>query len=198
MEAGRTRTSHQKCCWQSECALLLASHHTGSTAVAEQDKGAPFVDHNHDLKPQPCSDCSVLLLAWCVQVYQRQMMKSDLADATMQGGGSVNRMSHDELKQLFNLDLGPECSTRKLLEASNAGSNVVWLQLQAADGSGAGLPAALAGAVAAGAVTAVNRERQQQQGEETGDPDGEQVEPAVAASGSIRGDVDALEVEDDW
>jgi hypothetical protein len=126
------------------------------------------------------------------------MMKSDLADATMQGGGSVNRMSHDELKQLFNLDLGPECSTRKLLEASNAGSNVVWLQLQAVDGSGAGLPAALAGAVAAGAVTAVNRERQQQEGGEAGEADGEQGEPAAAEGASTHGDVDALEVEDDW
>lgn len=136
----------------------------------------------------------MLLVGGRTQVYQRQMMKSDLADATMQGGGSVNRMSHDELKQLFNLDLGPECSTRKLLEASNAGSNVVWLQLQAADGSGAGLPAALAGAVAAGAVTAVNRERQQQQGEEAHEAEGGQAEPAAAAAGgaSTHSDVDAL------
>src|SRR5689334_14916361 len=102
------------------------------------------------------------------------MMKSDLADATMQGGGGVNRLSHDELKQLFHLDMGPECSTRKLLESSKAGSNVVWLQLgegaggSSSSSSSASLPPALARAVAAGVVTAVNRERQQQQGVESG------------------------------
>jgi hypothetical protein len=133
------------------------------------------------------------------------MMKSDLADATMQGGGgSVNRLSHDELKQLFNLDLGPECSTRKLLESSKAGQNVVWLQLQGADGSssssGDGLPPPLAAAVAAGAVTAVNRERQQQSEDAAVEEPAVQAAPAAAAAaaGMSTNDVEALEVEDDW
>lgn len=125
------------------------------------------------------------------------MMKSDLADATMQGGGSVNRLSHDELKQLFNLELGLECSTRKLLESSKAGNSVLWLQTHAGEGSssegGAKLPPALAAAVAAGAVTAVNREKQQQQG-----GDAEQTAAEIAPSTLSGADVEALEVDDDW
>jgi len=131
-----------------------------------------------------------------LQVYQRQMMKSDLADATMQGGGSVNRLSHDELKQLFNLDLGLECSTRKLLESSKAGNSVLWLQTHAGAGSSSEgetqLPAALAAAFAAGAVTAVNREKQQQGG------DAEQTAAETAPSTVSGADVEALEVDDDW
>lgn len=140
----------------------------------------------------------------CLQVYQRQMMKSDLADATMQGGGgSVNRLCHDELKQLFNLDQGPECSTRKLLESSKAGQNVVWLQLQGTEGSSGGaaavLPPPLAAAVAAGTVTVVNRERQQQSEDAAVEEPAVQPAPAVAeALGTSINDVQALEVEDDW
>lgn len=137
-----------------------------------------------------------------MQVYQRQMMKSDLANATMQGGGgSVNRLKHDELKKLFNLDLGPECSTRKLLESSKAGQNVAWLQLQGADGSSSGagvrLPPPLAAAVAAGAVTAVNRE-QQLNADAAVEELEDQPAPAAAAAGTSTNDVEALEVEDDW
>jgi DNA repair and recombination protein RAD54B len=141
------------------------------------------------------------------QVYQRQMMKADLADATMQGGGGVNRLSHDELKQLFHLDQGPECSTRKLLESSKAGSHVLWLQLGEGGSSGsssAGLPPPLAAAVAAGVVTAVNRENKQLAVEEAGEMAeavGEVAEAAgqagIAAEGAGRcDDVSALEVED--
>lgn len=149
-------------------------------------------------------------------MYQRQLSKSDLADATMQAGGSVNRLSHDELRQLFNLDLGEECSTRKLLDSSKAGNNVEWLAL---DGGGTGMPPALAAAVAAGAVTAVNRERQlqaqeQQQQDDEGGDGGDRGEGGggagpstqkAAAAASLKtkaaakppaDDVDALELED--
>lgn len=161
---------------------------------------------------QPQSqDAAVLCRAALMQVYQRQMMKSDLADATMQGGGGVNRLSHDELKQLFHLDMGPECSTRKLLESSKAGSNVLWLQLGAAgssssSSSSASLPPALARAVATGVVTAVNRERQQQQGVEDGVEEATAVGEvgsaatleAAAGTGAAGkcDDVSALELED--
>lgn len=125
------------------------------------------------------------------------MMKSDLADATMQSGagGGINRLSHDELKQLFNLDLGPGCSTRKLLDSSRAGNNVVWLELQ--EGACTGLPPALAAAAAAGAVTVVNRERQQQSTEVAAAAEPEQPASAPAAAAAVE-DVEALEVEDDW
>lgn len=144
----------------------------------------------------------MLPIAMCAysfsQVYQRQMMKSDLADATMQSGagGGVNRLSHVELKQLFNLDLGPGCSTGKLLESSRAGNNVVWLELQEG-GANSGLPPALAAAAAAGAVTVVNRERQQQSTEEAAAA-AEPEQPASATAAAAAGeDVEALEVEDD-
>jgi hypothetical protein len=125
------------------------------------------------------------------------MMKSDLADATMQSGagGGVNRLSHDELKQLFNLDLGPGCSTRKLLESSRAGNDVAWLELQ--EGACAGLPPALAAATAAGAMTAVNRERQQQQSAEEEAAGPEQQAASAPATVAAVEDVEALEVEDD-
>lgn len=137
------------------------------------------------------------------QVYQRQMMKSDLADATMQGGGGVNRLSHDELKQLFHLDQGPECSTRKLLDSSKAGSHVLWLQLGEGGSGGsssAGLPPPLAAAVAAGVVTAVNRDNKQLAVEEVVEQTEAAGEAGIAeAADGAAGqcdDVSALEVED--
>lgn len=121
-----------------------------------------------------------------LQVYQRQIMKSDLAGATMLSGNSVGGLSHNELKQLFNLDKSAECATKELLEKAGAGGSVAWLKLPAADSSSSGsggagddssLPsAALAAAVAAGAVTAINRERQ------PGDAAEQEVAPADAGA----------------
>lgn len=88
-------------------------------------------------------------------------MKADLAGATMEAGGKIASMSHNELKQLFGLDVGTECSTKQLLESCSAGESVVWLSLNNSSGrsSGGGLPSVLAAAVAAESVTAINREK---------------------------------------
>jgi DNA repair and recombination protein RAD54B len=159
-------------------------------------------------------------------VYQRQIMKSDLASATMVSGSSAAGLSQNELKQLFSLELGAECATKQLLQSCNAGEGVVWLTLPSADGaagdssSGDGsIPSALAAAVAAGCVTAINRElqpgdlallQQQQQAAEAAaaDPDSAgqgaaaaglatvQAGAAAAASSGLADDVDQLEV--DW
>lgn len=131
-----------------------------------------------------------------MQVYQRQIMKSDLADATMQGGGGMNRLSHDELRQLFHLDMGPECSTRKLLEASKAGSGLVWLD---PGSSNKQLPGPLAAAAAIGVVTAVSTERQheQQQAEAEVQP-GMPSAAAVGTAGAGPLDVEELEVDEDF
>lgn len=103
------------------------------------------------------------------QVYQRQIMKSDLASATMVSGSSAAGLSQNELKQLFSLELGTECATKQLLQSCKAGDGVVWLTLPeagAAAGGAAGnsssssIPSALAAAVAAGSVTAINKELQ--------------------------------------
>eukprot|EP00878_Enallax_costatus_P030829 GHUV01033626.1.p1 GENE.GHUV01033626.1~~GHUV01033626.1.p1 ORF type:complete len:341 (+),score=123.35 GHUV01033626.1:826-1848(+) len=97
------------------------------------------------------------------KVYQRQIMKADLAGATMEAGVKNASMSHNELKQLFGLDTGTECGTKQLLDSCSAGDSVVWLTLPGSgsgSSSGSSLPSVLAAAVAAGAVTAVNREKQ--------------------------------------
>ncbi|WIA33078.1 hypothetical protein OEZ86_006234 [Tetradesmus obliquus] len=44
------------------------------------------------------------------KVYQRQIMKSDLASATMVSGSSAAGLSQNELKQLFSLELGTDSS----------------------------------------------------------------------------------------
>lgn len=159
------------------------------------------------------------------QVYQRQLSKSDLADATMQGVSGVSRLSHDELKQLFQLDLGAVCSTRKLLASGKAVGSVTWLEPQqgeaaAANGGSDQLPPALAAAVRTGVVTAANREQPPGAAAAAAAEAGEQEDggaaaaaaagpsavagsSAVAATGGGGGasigrlnDVDALELED--
>jgi DNA repair and recombination protein RAD54B len=162
------------------------------------------------------------------QVYQRQIMKSDLASATMVSGSSAAGLSQNELKQIFSLELGTECATKQLLQSCKAGEGVVWLTLPGSEGaaedssSGDGsIPSALAAAVAAGCVTAINRElqpgdlallrQQQQEGEvaAAADPGGSgqgakaaaglakgQAGAAAAASSGLADDVDQLEV--DW
>lgn len=146
-----------------------------------------------------------------LQVYQRQIMKSDLASATMVSGSSAAGLSQNELKQLFSLELGTECATKQLLQSCKAGEGVVWLTLPeagaaagdvAADSSGS-IPRALAAAVAAGAVTAINRELQpgdlallhQQQQEQVSVDAGNSSSAAAAAPVALADDVDQLEVE---
>lgn len=106
--------------------------------------------------------CSLTVcVGWChhpVQVYQRQIMKADLAGATLEAGGKMASMSHNELKQLFGLEVGTECSTKQLLNSCSAGESVVWLSLST-DNNSRELPSILAAAVAAGHITAVNREK---------------------------------------
>jgi DNA repair and recombination protein RAD54B len=170
----------------------------------------------HRRHPQTCCIHTEL------QVYQRQIMKSDLASATMVSGSSAAGLSQNELKQLFSLELGTECATKQLLQSCKAGEGVVWLTLPAADGaagdsSSNSIPSALAAAVAAGCVTAINRElqpgdlallQQQQQAAAAADPGGTgqgtaaaglataQAGAAAAASSGLADDVDQLEV--DW
>lgn len=102
--------------------------------------------------------------AVCPQVYQRQIMKADLAGATMEAGGRNASMSHSELKQLFGLDTGSGCATKQLLDSCSAGQSVEWLKLPGSDSdsnsSSSSLPGVLVAAVRAEAITAVNREKQ--------------------------------------
>jgi DNA repair and recombination protein RAD54B len=171
---------------------------------------------------------SVAACYWLeLQVYQRQIMKSDLASATMVSGSSAAGLSQNELKQLFSLELGTECATKQLLQSCKAGEGVVWLTLPEAgaaageaapdSSSSSSIPRALAAAVAAGCVTAINRELQpgdlalQQQQAAGAPPDtrthgaeavAEQDKSisagAAAAAGGVAlaDDVDQLEV--DW
>eukprot|EP00775_Hariotina_reticulata_P011378 gene11378-11527_t len=81
------------------------------------------------------------------KVYQRQMMKSDLAGATMQSGTSVANLSHSDLKELFTLD---------------ADGGVAWFTFpsksSADDASINKLPPVLRAAERTGAVTAISKE----------------------------------------
>ncbi len=89
-------------------------------------------------------------------------MKSDLAAATMEAGPGTRSLPHDELRQLFSLEVKASgCATRDLLTsggaaaAAAAASGMTWLDLSDAGA----LPAALAAAVAAGGITGANQER---------------------------------------
>lgn len=54
------------------------------------------------------------------KVYQRQLLKGDLAH-TMMGGAAANaKFTRDELRELFTLHEGTECATRDLLAATGA------------------------------------------------------------------------------
>jgi hypothetical protein len=127
----------------------------------------------------------------------------------MVSGSSAAGLSQNELKQLFSLELGTKCATKQLLQSCKAGEGVVWLTLPeagaAADSSSSSsIPRALAAAVAAGCVTAINRELQprdialqQQQQQEASTESGGAIKVAAAApSAGLAGDVDQLEV--DW
>jgi hypothetical protein len=114
------------------------------------------------------------------QVYQRQLMKSDLAAATIEVGQGSNQLSHYELKRLFHLEDGDGASTQQLVpgkgaaargseaqaasssssagpsdsSSSGSSSHISWLDLSRPGE----LPKALAAAVAAGGISAINQE----------------------------------------
>ncbi len=97
------------------------------------------------------------------KVYQRQIMKGDLAAATVvAGAGARSALSHASLRELFTLELpgraSAGCSSHQVLEAAGT-AGVQWLDLQGACGGAAGsLPPALAAAVSTGVVSAINAE----------------------------------------
>ena len=125
------------------------------------------------------SCCFADLLSIAVpQVYQRQLMKADLAAATIEVGQGSNDLSHYELKQLFHLETADGASSTQRLvpgkgAAANAGgagggkgqssssagatgssSHISWMDLSRPGE----LPKALAAAVAAGGISAINQE----------------------------------------
>ena len=62
------------------------------------------------------------------KIYQRQLQKSELADAMQRGGGGAGgkakegRFTREELRQLFQLNGATACDTRDLLQSTPAGA----------------------------------------------------------------------------
>lgn len=161
------RSSIYSQCVQHDCfgwhALLDVDQHFyfSCSSAAHLDIGAGPSEHRPDRDAYSTNHRMCTSLFAVIKVYQRQIMKADLADATMDAGGKIANMSHNELKQLFSLDVGSDCSTKQLLESCNAGESVRWLSLPgtSSDNSSSSLPSTLAAAVAAGTVTAINKEK---------------------------------------
>lgn len=99
------------------------------------------------------------------KVYQRQLMKSDLADATM-AQASARSLSHDQLRQLFELDTATASTTHDLV--ADGDKRIKWLPLDADSAPCSACPLALQGATSAGVVTAVNQELQAGQRQRVG------------------------------
>ncbi|GLI69784.1 hypothetical protein VaNZ11_014442, partial [Volvox africanus] len=90
------------------------------------------------------------------KVYQRQLMKADLASATVVGataGGSCKggKFTREELRQLFSLNTNTASDTRDLLPQGKV-SGLRWMEPEEVFGDGS----PLAVAVASGQVTCLN------------------------------------------
>ncbi|KAL6765798.1 SNF2 family N-terminal domain-containing protein [Haematococcus lacustris] len=109
-----------------------------------------------DGQKRPCSVWRLLTTGTLEEkIFQRQIMKGDLASATIASGdgpAAGRHFTQEELRRLFTLSLNTECETRDLLAGHGGASQaaVRWVDLAGLHGG----PAAVAAAMEACAVTA--------------------------------------------
>ncbi len=158
-------------------------------------------------------------------MYQRQLMKADLASATVAAGGGKagsGKFSREELRALFSLNTRTRSDTRDLLPPGKV-PGLVWIDPEELAGQqggegqgreGQGQVSPLVTAAACGLVTCINRmdgaageqgaagtgaevEGEEAEGDGQGGGAGEEGSGEEAGGGQLPDDADCLEVQDD-